>query len=311
MVKDKINLENIEVVVIDPDRSIRQMIRNILSDAGVKRIEVGATMADLMASLQVGTPDLLIADHNLEGGVFCDFVHRLRHHETTHNPFMPIIATAWNPTHDVIREIIQSGVDHIITKPLSASQLTNRIKVIARARKPFVVTSQYIGPDRRGDERESEIERVRVPNTLHTKAVAGKTPDMDLVQSEIDRCITSINTQKLDRNAQQVAFLVERIVPGLSVGAPDNTTSRSLDRLLYVAEDIARRMVNSPYAHVSELCNTLIGVTRRIIDAGDFPVPKDVELLMPLSRSIQAGFDESSDEAKAFARSISDTVGGK
>ncbi|MDH5489153.1 MAG: hypothetical protein OEX17_04410, partial [Rhodospirillaceae bacterium] len=151
---------------------------------------------------------------------------------------------------------------------------------------------------------------VIVPSTLSMKATGATEINPASLQEEIDACVKQVNIQKLERNAQQVSFLVERIVPGLALGGPDETTSRSLDRLLYVSEDIARRMGGTPYAHVSELCNTMINVTRKIIDAGDFPAPKDVELLKPVAKSIEAGFAESGEEAQKMALEISRSVKG-
>lgn len=308
----KINFEEIDVVVVDADRTSRQTIRNILSDNGIKRITMAVNMRDLINTLDVSAPDLLISDHELPDGDFSDFVHKLRHYETKYNPFMPIIATAWSPTHEIVRNIIQSGVDHIVSKPLSAEQLMQRIKVLALARKPFIVTSQYIGPDRRkkDDARPSVSTPVIVPSTLSMKTTGSAEINQAALQEEIDTCVKKVNIQKLERNAQQVTFLVDRIVPGLALGGPDETTSRSLERLLYVSEDIARRMGGTPYAHVSELCNTLIDVTRRIINAGDFPAPKDVELLKPVAKSIEAGFDESGENAQRMAMEISRSVKG-
>ncbi len=309
---NKLTLEDIDVIIVDSDRISRQTIRNILSDHGIKRITMANNMRDMIATLDVSSPDLLIADHEMPDGDLSDFVHKLRHYETKYNPFLPIIATAWSPTHDTVRGIIQSGVDHIVSKPLSAGQLMKRIKVLALARKPFIVTSQYIGPDRRkkDDERPSVAIPVSVPNTLNMKATGSGELDPATLQAEVDACIKQVNIQKLERNAQQVAFLSDRIVPGLAMGEPDETTARSLDRLLYVSEDIARRMGGTPYAHVSELCKTMIDVTRRIIDAGDFPAPKDVELLKPVAKSIEAGFSESGDEAQRTAMEISKSVKG-
>lgn len=307
---DKLDLKDIDVLLIDPDPTSRHTIRNILADNGFRHITVGSSMADMVAALEETDRDLLIANNDISDGSLEDFVHKLRHYETEFNPFLPIIATAWTPTTDVVQSIVQSGVDHIVSKPLSAEQLMKRIRVLAKSRKQFVVTSEYIGPDRRkkDDDRESSIVPVDVPNTLGMKATGTKAMNFDDLQEEIDTCIKRVNIQKLDRNAQQVVYLVDRIVPGLGNGAPDETTTRSLDRLLYVAEDISRRMTDTPYAHVSDLCNTMIDVTKRIIDSNGEPSSQDVELLKPVSMAIETGFAECDGKTQRMAREISRTV---
>jgi hypothetical protein len=40
----------------------------------------------------------------------------------------------------------------VIIRPFSTSFAEDRIRTLIRARKPFIVTSDYIGPDRRRDK---------------------------------------------------------------------------------------------------------------------------------------------------------------
>lgn len=310
---DKLALDKIDILLIDPDRSSRATLRNILVDNGFRNVTQGAGMADIKHHFSVGMPDLLISDIKLEDGNLNSFIYKLRHHEVGSNPFLPIIATAWSPTSDEVRAIVQAGADDIVTKPLSAGQLLQRIRGQVLARKPFVVTSIYIGPDRRkpGHEPrpgEEVITPVEVPNILRAKALGDKDMDVGQVQREIDACIKNVNLQKLERHAHQALFLVERIVPGLAFGGPDEPTTQALKRLLYVAEDTGRRMVGTQFAHVDELCRSLIDVTGRIVAAGEFPSPKDVDLLKPLAKAIQRSFDGDDSEAARMAHEISASV---
>jgi len=308
-----LSLDKIHILLIDPDRASRGTIRNILVDNGFRNISQGAGLADIRQRFQISMPDLLICDHKPEDGNFNSFVYKLRHHEIGHNPFLPIIATAWTPNTDDVRTIIQAGTDDIITKPLSAGQLLMRIKAQIMMRKLYMVTSVYIGPDRRkpGDAPlpgEEGVPSLKVPNILRAKAMGNKNLDINALQQKIDACIKKVNLQKLDRHAHQALFLVERIIPGLAFSGPDSSTKRSLQRLLYVAEDTERRMVGTPFEHVGELCRSLVEVTGRIIKANDLPAPKDVDLLKPLAKAIQRGFNDSDTEAAKMAHKISQSV---
>lgn len=314
---EKLALDQIDILLIDPDRAVRSTIRNILVDNGFRTVTVGSTLADIKTKFQINMPDLLISDIKLEDGNLSDFIYKLRHHDIGSNPFLPIIATAWSPTSEDVRAIVQAGSDDIVAKPLSAGQLLQRIMMMIKARKPFVVTSAYIGPDRRKEGEDAKrgdmvIEQVKVPNVLRAKALSdGRRADVQMIQREIDACSKKVNLQKLDRHAHQAIWLVERIVPGLAFGGPDEATARALERLLYVSEDTGRRMVGTPFAHVGELCQSLIEVTGRILAAGEFPSPKDVDLLKPLAKAIQRGFDESDVDAAHVAREISQSVSVK
>jgi DNA-binding response OmpR family regulator len=309
---DKFAFDQVDILLIDPDRAVRMTIRNILIDSGFRQVTVGTTMEDIDAKMRISMPDLLISDLNIEGGNLNSFVYKLRHHMVGANPFMPVIVTAWSPTSDDVRAIVQSGADDMITKPLSASQILQRIKALIKSRKPFVVTSAYIGPDRRkpgaDHDRGMKIDPIEVPNTLRAKAVGQQALDVNKIQAQIDACIKKVNLEKLNRHAHQITWLVERIVPSMAFGGPDTPTLKHLERLLYVTEDVSRRMVGTRFAHVGELCKSLIDVTQRILHAGDFPAPKDVDLLKPLAQSIQRGFNENDADATLTARKISSTI---
>ena len=313
---EKLALDQIDILLIDPDRTVRSTIRNILIDNGFRNVSMGAGLADIEGKFKIGMPDLLICDIKLADGNFNKFVYSLRHHDVGTNPFLPIIATAWSPTTEDVRGVVQSGADHIVAKPLSAGQLLQRIMMMIKARKPFVVTSAYIGPDRRKPGEDAErgampIERISVPNVLRAKAMGDGHASVAQIQREIDACTNKVNLQKLDRHAHQALWLVERIVPGLAFGGPDESTKRALERLLYVSEDTSRRMVGTPLAHVSELCQSLIEVTGRILASGDFPEHKDVDLLMPLAKAIQRAFNDNDSNVASMVHEISESVSTK
>lgn len=309
---NKFAFDKVDILLIDPDRTVRMAIRNILIDNGFRNVTIGSTMADIETKLRIGTPDLLISEIKLEDGNLNAFVFGLRHHAVGSNPFLPIIATMWAPTTEDVRAIIQAGADDIITKPLSAGQILQRIKGLIMARKPFVVTSRYIGPDRRkpgaDHDRGEKVHPIEVPNTLRAKAIGDKTMSVEQIQFEIDACIKKVNLEKLERHATQLTWLVERILPALNSGPPDDATTKLIQRLRYVSEDSSRRMVGTPYAHVGDLIRSLTGVTQRILDAGEAPLPKDIDLLKPLAQAIQRGFDIHDNEETETAREISKTI---
>ncbi|MEG3617358.1 response regulator [Magnetovibrio sp. PR-2] len=311
-----LSLENVDILVIDPDRSVRTTFRNILTDNGCRYITVGSSMEDIEIKFRLGMPDLLIADINMaDDANLYAFVHGLRHHIVGSNPFMSIIATAWSPTTEEVRNIIQAGADDLIIKPMSANLVIQRIKNQINARKPFVVTSAYIGPDRRkpgpDHDRGQHIDPIEVPNTLRAKALSENSVDIQMVQSQIDSCIQKVNLEKLDRHAYQVTWLVDRLIPSLKSNESKPSTKHQLNRLLYVVEDISRRMVGTEFEHVGTLCRSLRDVTQRIIGTQGQVSDKDIELMAPLAQSIQRGFDKSDEEAQRAAKEISNTVAGQ
>ncbi|MEX2452180.1 MAG: response regulator [Rhodospirillales bacterium] len=306
MAKD-FSFDNVVIFLVDPDRFIRDTIRSILNNRGFQNFIQGANVKDIRSQLDTEAPDLLIADSNIPGGDFCDLVHELRHNEIGSNPFLPVIATTWDPTAELVKRVIESGSDDLLPKPLSSGHLIARIEALVKARKPFVVTSEYIGPDRRkSTDRDSSIPLLQVPNSLRVK-VTGED-DAAISQEEINQAIAEINIQKLERHAFQIEWLVERLVPALTAGTLEGETNQHLDRLLFVAQDISRRLVGTKYEHISELCRSLSKVAMDIGSTRQNPNTKDIKLLVPLSQAIASAFDPNRDDVAA-ARDIAGIVG--
>jgi len=287
---EKLKLDDVDVLLVDPDHETRESICDILHDTGFRKLRLGKRLTELRDALVISMPDLLIVETGLPDGGFCEVVQAIRHHEIGTNPFLPVIALTGDPNPDMVKKANECGADALLTKPVSAAQVLELVGILVRERKPFVVTSDYVGPDRRKEaKRKSDVPTLEVPNSLKVKAT-GQKDEIDAVQGAIDEAIADVNLRKLERHAEQIAFLVDKIVPDLEKGVVDEPVRQFLERLLYVAEDSGRRIAGTKYDHLSEPCMSLIKVTTDIRAAGDSPESKDVGLLSPLSQAIQAGF---------------------
>lgn len=301
---NKLSFNAVDVMLVDSDLNFRQSMAASFVGKGFKIIRQGNKLNAIHGNMKIAMPDLLIGDCDLPDGDFCALVLHLRHYGA--NPFLPIIAMLQNPTEALVGKAINSGADFLLTKPVSPSLLFERIEALIKARKPFVVTSDYIGPTRRPPDRDEDggIPLMDVPNSLRAKATGGKE---NISQQAIDAMIAEINLQKLERHADNIGYLVDLIVPVLNKGVADMNTAAHLNKLLFVAEDTARRQTGTVYAHVGDLCQSLITVTRSLIAAGADARPKDLGLLKHLAQAIQASFDATQETADA-ARKISATV---
>jgi len=192
-------------------------------------------------------------------------------------------------------------------KPLSPAQVFDRIRVLINNRKPFVVTSDYIGPDRRKDAaRGSEIPTIDVPNTLRSKVKGESLDSADIVRA-VKEAQGEINDQRLKRNAFQISFLITLLLPELEKFEVTDERIKTVERLMDVARDTGKRMKGTEYEHVTSLCNALMRVTSSIHDSISHPEQKDVSLLKPMSEAIMAAFNPDGTAAD-FAGQISSAI---
>lgn len=290
--------KNVEILFGEPERQLRSNIRLALRNEKFENVLDVENVGQVRQMLLTRAPDLVIIDAETKGGSITDLIYDVRHGLIGENPFVPFIVTVWRPTETLVHSVANSGTDDLLVKPISPQQLVDRIKTLTEKRKPFVVTSDYIGPDRRKDtSRGSEIPLIEVPNTLSAK-ISGEKIDPTKLASMISRAQNTINDQRLKRNAFQICFLVGLILPALAEDRLDDPElEANLRKVLTISRDTAERMLGTEYEHVSNLCNNMIDVVERLLDDLMSPSTKDVSLLKPVSDAILLGFHPTSDAA--------------
>ena len=298
------SFEKVSVLLFDRQHGVRRATRSALMGLGFRDIKDTPSFADFERLVRTGAYDLVISDIEDDEGDVCGLVKNIRHSEIGINPFVVIVLTTWTPAHDLVMRAVESGADDLLGKPLSTGQISGRIAALVRARKRFVVTTDYVGPDRRdGGDRPAEIETIEVPNTL--KAVVEDDPAA-AAPAAIQAALETINLQKLHRHGVQIGVLASLLRDNASeVAAADQRAD--LDRLLSVADDLGRRIRGTPYAHIGDLCGALAKIAGSIA-AADQPAGKDLDLLEQTAMAIRRAFDPDQDSA-AITADIAATVG--
>lgn len=234
------DFRQVHVFLIDREHNTRRLLRGILIRMGIEKVSEFTNTAEAQSALAVSMPDLLITDVEPEWEGF-RLIHALRHAIHATNPFIVTIATTWQPTSQFMMRFTGSGADDIIVKPFSTKQVQDRVLHLIEQRKPFVVTSDYIGPDRRRSPREGQqIPLTDVPNTLRLKALG--MLERGAIGDQIGKAMLSINQQKVVRLGFQGAFLMLFALPGLAQEPPDRMAVEHLLRVQPAVEDMLRRM---------------------------------------------------------------------
>lgn len=305
------NYGDIAVVLGDPKSETRRLIRGAMTASGYRDVRECPDVKEVEVHLASSVPpDLVITDTKMPGGDIFDLISKMRRGVLGDNPFVPVIMLTWDANADVIRKAAGCGVDDILAAPISPADLFNRIKTLVAKRKPFVVTSDYIGPDRRRDAGRNPgdgIPLIDVPNTLRAKAI-GEPINVGELQAAVGEVMAEINDQRLVRHSYQINFLVGMILPAYQNNEVTPEIRIHVSRLADVSSEVESLLAGSRFEHVGELCQTMSGVAQSIRGNWREPNGKDVELLKPLSQAILAGFNpdkDSSDMASEITSMVS------
>ncbi|ARJ64712.1 response regulator [Magnetospirillum sp. ME-1] len=126
------------VLIIEPNAHMRRLIGTLMGAVPAHEVVEARTPQQAEALVASRTPQLVIMDWSDDPTEGVLFVHRLRRGEIGRAD-VPILAISPSLHHAVLESAVETGIDDIIAKPISA------VEIIARA-------TELIEQDRRRTE---------------------------------------------------------------------------------------------------------------------------------------------------------------
>lgn len=269
---------------------IRTGLRGALFSIGFRTINETASFIKLHDLIEQDAIDLLITSSELEGNDTGFLISEMRNQRLGPNPFLVVITLLANAEPDYVKRVIDSGADDLLLTPVQPDQLILRIEKLTRTRKPFVVTHDYTGPDRRTKARAFETHSapmLEVPNPLKFRAETTGLDGTRLNRAIAETAIT-LNRIKIERYAVQIDWLVTHIHATIRDGVTTDPAALApyTGKLSHVAEDMIRRMRGTAAEAFGGPVAELLGTAKRLeIDPAMVPYG-EMERLTVLSRTI-------------------------
>ncbi|WP_298727021.1 response regulator [uncultured Ferrovibrio sp.] len=258
----------------DPNQGMRGLYRTAMRSEGFENLHGFDTLEGFTRLVAQVQPDLIFMNVAMPGGDAVAITRAIRHGEIGTNPFVPIILTTWEAESGMVRRIIDSGADDLLVKPLSTQSITDRIQALAEKRKPFVVTADYIGPDRRAGKRsESDGPLIVVPNRLHAK-LNGLAINDEAFRQDIAAMQAQVNRLRLKAAAFRVAFVATQLdAICRSMVDKRHDAEMLLNGLRLSVTDIRLRVAEADRVTVTTLCDQISGPVEALLATGAPPDP--------------------------------------
>ena len=153
--------------------------------------------------------------------------------------------------------MVSSGADDLLLRPFSTALLGRRIEGHIERRKGFVITTDYVGPDRRkGTGRASNIELFEPPNSLKMKAkdrMSGEAIARKL-DTELRAAREKLTSEKRRRDAFQICILWRLIQDAQLVAGQ---TPHELIKLQILTKSVEIRSADNEFAPALEWCQSV------------------------------------------------------
>lgn len=160
----KLTIADLNVLLIEDDRNMRMLIRNVLMTLGVKDVAEAANGGKAMEEMQAFRPNLILCDMKMTPVGGLKFVRALRTNPNTPFRLVPVIMVTAYADLESVADARDVGVTEFMAKPISAADLEKRIHRVLNDVRRFVESPEFTGPDRRrgkktafgGEERREE-----------------------------------------------------------------------------------------------------------------------------------------------------------
>ena len=274
----------VDLLLAESNSGIAEQIRKIVVGLGFKDPVPATTIAEAKSAVAANSFDLILCGTSFSDGDIFEFITELRHGVFGDDPFVPLVGI--NPSTDspFAKRFFGYGADSSISVPVSREGFLRAIETLMAARRAFVVTCDYVGPDRRaGSGRESMIPLIDAPNALRDKAVGRGVQTRKTTLQAIAR---NVNLQKLVRYSFGIEFLIKNTAPELLLGEVSEQALAYMEELERIVRDIVARAPGTEYADAVEPCERLLAALEPLLDEGEAPSAKEVDSLIVLARTV-------------------------
>jgi DNA-binding NarL/FixJ family response regulator len=240
-------LEYATAVLIERPVATRRLLRSALHNIGLRELRELDQMPEAGAEIDLfRSVDLVVVDLSEDDCTGAGLVTNIRRRFAAFNPFITTIATSFTATSTIINSAVNAGTDGILLKPFSQQQIYDQILHVIERRRPFIVTANYIGPERRPQMRPdaSSAPVIDVPNTLRDKLIQGRYFNTGESIAAIESTWGRVNREFNLRGAFQILYLI-RLAKAAIEDPTEDSAAKELGRLRNATQELLSRIAGT------------------------------------------------------------------
>ena len=112
-----------KILLVDDSKTLRNIQKNTLKSLGYADVAEAATVAEALASIANGRPDLMLVDWNMTKIDGISLIREVREKDQA----LPIIMVTTHAEKSRVMEAVKAGVTNFVVKPFTAEVLAEKI----------------------------------------------------------------------------------------------------------------------------------------------------------------------------------------
>lgn len=134
---------------------MHRLVRDVLGILGFTDVATAFNGQHALEVMQKKNFDLVISDWRMGVMDGVTFVRKLRQDESSASRYVPVIMLTGNAEQHNVEEARDAGITEFLSKPFTVATLCDRLREVIENPRPFVLSKEYKGPDRRRREKDA------------------------------------------------------------------------------------------------------------------------------------------------------------
>ncbi len=258
-----LDFKKLHILVAEDLIPMQQLMSQLLGSLGVGQVSTASDGKKAYRIYQLKKPDIIITDWQMPDVDGLEFVKNVRLQPDSHNRVIPIIMMTGFCAKERISTARDNGVTEFIIKPFSANDIAARITHIIKMPRDFIISPDFIGPDRRRkdkaapdkDNRTGKIpcKKIPAPKILQEKTGIGKlNPEI------IKRSQRVLDENKIDFVPIAKHFLEQLSYEIEKARKEENPGRRTLENIIGPVMQIKANAYIFKYSLISDLATIML-----------------------------------------------------
>ena len=144
----ELGISKLRFPIVEYNPFMRSILRMLLGAFRVHVLAEAKDGAEAWGKLRDTQPEFILVDWEMEPVSGIELTKQVRKAGDSPDRFIPMIMITSHSEKARITEARDAGINEILIKPISATQLYQRIKSVIDRPRQFVESRDYFGPDR-------------------------------------------------------------------------------------------------------------------------------------------------------------------